>query len=65
MNAEPFDDTDGWGPWAAITLPGLAFLGIGAPVAVDAVTGWPWVALLAVLGAVWLLSAVSVRGVEA
>jgi hypothetical protein len=65
MNAEPFDDKDGWGPWAATTLPGLAFLGIGVSVAVDAVTGWPGVALLAVLGAVWLLSAASVRGAEA
>jgi len=64
VNAEPFDDADGWVPWAATALPGLAFLGIGASVAVDAVTGWPGVALLAVVGAVWLLSVTSLRGAE-
>ncbi len=62
MNAEPFDDTDGWVQWTATALPGLAFLGVGVLATVDAVTGWPAVALLAVLGAVWLVLVTGVRG---
>jgi len=64
MNAEPFDDTDSWVQWTATALPGLAFLSVGVLATVDAVTGWPGVGLLAVVGAVWLVSATTVREAE-